>query len=379
MKRALFKITKRIRTGAVGVLLPVLAFSACSGLLAGEEEGSDGSGTLLWRFAYPVGSELVTRAGEEVPDTNSFLLTVKDASGKVLYEGSYGASPSNLMVSPGSYTVSARSCNFTVPAFSKPQYGDDQVVVVKSGQTTRASLLCRQLNAGIRLRIASNFLTNYPSATLHLKSSAGSLHYGYSEKRIAYFSPGPVSLLLSEDGTDRTLLTRSLQEQEILTLSVSAPSASSTGGGFSIQIDTTRSWTSDSFVIGSGGSSGGGGGTGRDPAHAYSVSEAKDHIGEEEVWVYGYIVGGDLSSSGTKMNTTPPFESNTHLTIAERSSIKDKASCLSIELKKGVIRDALNLKDNPENLGQQVFLCGDIVEAYYGIPGLKNLSEYDWP
>ena len=91
------------------------------------------------------------------------------------------------------------------------------------------------------------------------------------------------------------------------------------------------------------------------------------------------IVGGDLSSSGTKMNTSAPFDSNTHLTIAERSSIKDKASCLSVELKKGDIRDALNLKDHPENLGMQVFLCGDIVEAYYGIPGLKSLTEYDWP
>ena len=378
MKRTVLKIIKQIRTGAAGVLLPVLAFSSCSGLLAGEEDIADGSGILVWRFAYQIGPELSTRAGEEIPDTNSFLLTVKDASGKVIYDGSYGASPSNLMVSPGSYTVSARSCNFSVPAFSKPQYGDDQVVVVKSGQTTRASLVCRQLNAGIRLKVASNFLTSYPSATLHVKSSAGSLAYGYSEKRIAYFSPGPVSLLLSDGGTDRNLLTRNLQEQEILTLSVSAPSASATGGGFSIQVDTTRSWTSDSYVIGSGGSSGGGG-TGRDPAHAYSVSEAKNHIGEEEVWVYGYIVGGDLSSSGTKMNTSAPFDSNTHLTIAERSSIKDKASCLSVELKKGDIRDALNLKDHPENLGMQVFLCGDIVEAYYGIPGLKSLTEYDWP
>lgn len=378
MKRTVLNIIQKIRTGAAGVLLPVLAFSSCSGLLAGEEDDTGGSGILVWRFAAQVGPQFSTRAGEELPDTNSFLLTVKDASGKVLYDGSYGASPTNLMVSPGSYTVSARSCNFSAPSFSKPQYGDDQVVVVKSGQTSRASLVCRQLNAGIRLKVASNFLTSYPSATLHLKASAGSLNYGYSEKRIAYFSPGAVSLMLSDGGSDQTLLTRNLQEQEILTLSVSAPSSASTSGGFSIQVDTTRSWTSDSFVIGSGGSSGGGG-TGRDPAHAYSVSEAKNHVGEEEVWVYGYIVGGDLSSSGTKMNTSAPFESNTHLTIAERSSVKDKASCLSIELRKGAIRDALNLKDNPDNLGMQVFLCGDIVEAYYGIPGLKNLSEYDWP
>jgi len=377
MKRTLIKIFKSFRTGAAGVLLPVLAFSACSGLLA--EEDNAAGGTLTWHFGYRLDADAGTRAGEEIPDTNAFILTVTDASGKVLYEGSYGASPSELLVSPGSYTVSARSCSFTVPAFSKPQYGDDQVVVVKSGQTTQAALICRQLNSGVRLRIASSFLTGYPGGTLHLKSAAGTLNYGYSEKRIAYFHPGPVSLLLSDGGADQTLLTRSLAEQEILTLSVSVPASSSaTSGGLRIQVDTARRWTSDSVFIGSGGS-GGGGGTGLDPGHAFSVSEAKAHIGEEDVWVYGYIVGGDLSSSGTKMNTSPPFESDTHLTIAERSSVKDKASCLSVELRKGKIRDALNLKDNPELLGTQVFLCGNIVEAYYGIPGLKAVSDYDCP
>ena len=43
----------------------------------------------------------------------------------------------------------------------------------------------------------------------------------------------------------------------------------------------------------------------------------------------------------------------------------------------GDVLDALNLVDHEENLGRQVFLKGDIVEAYYGIPGLQNITEFE--
>jgi hypothetical protein len=47
-----------------------------------------------------------------------------------------------------------------------------------------------------------------------------------------------------------------------------------------------------------------------------------------------------------------------------------------VELKKGAARDALNLVDNPQVLGHTVWLKGDLVESYYGIPGLKNVTEF---
>lgn len=364
-----------LRTAVTGVSLAVLAQS-CGDLLAGQEGSDESRGTLMWNFTAAPVIEAMTRASGEIPDTNAFLLTVKDASGKVLYDGTYGASPTSLLVSPGSYTVTARSCAFAAPAFSTPLFGDEQVIVVQKNQTARAVLSCRQLNAGMRLRIASNFLTAYPSSTLHLKADAGSLLYGYRESRIAYFQPGSVSLVMSTAGEgDKTLYTRSLAAPEILTLSVSAATSSATGGSFSIQLDTTRTWLGDSFVI--GGESGGGSGNGGSIPNAFSVPAAKENIGAEDVWVYGYIVGGDLTSSATKMNTAAPFSSDTHFAIAVRSSVTDKQECLSVELKKGDIRDALNLKTHPENLGHQVFLKGNLVEAYYGIPGLKSVTDFE--
>ena len=63
--------------------------------------------------------------------------------------------------------------------------------------------------------------------------------------------------------------------------------------------------------------------------------------------------------------------------IGPRSSTDRKSECLSVQLPSGDIRDALNLVDNPHLLGRKVCLRGDIVEAYYGIPGIKNISEYE--
>ena len=49
---------------------------------------------------------------------------------------------------------------------------------------------------------------------------------------------------------------------------------------------------------------------------------------------------------------------------------------MSVQLPKGDVRDALNLVDNPSNLKRKVYIKGDIVDAYYGIPGIKNISDF---
>lgn len=167
------------------------------------------------------------------------------------------------------------------------------------------------------------------------------------------------------------LLTKTLLAQEILELKVkvSSTGGSSTGSsqadGISVSVDTARVWLSDEYVIGGGSSSGG----------ILSVSEAVDRAGDEDVWVCGYIVGGDLTSSSASFSK--PFSSRTNILLGPRSSTNEKSSCLSVQLPSGELREALNLVDNPEILGRKVCLRGDIVEAYYGIPGIKNISEYE--
>ena len=355
-------------------LLPlVAALGACDdfGLRSG------GQGELRWIID---GSGPGTRASSaEIPDTNDFILKVSDAGGKVLYEGAYGDSPESLLVDAGSYTVAVHSIEFTAPGFSRPVYGDEQVVVVKAGASVTVRLNCILENAGVRLQIAPDFLDSYPDGVLYLKSGETRLMYGYAEKRIAYFKPGPITLILNNRGADETLLTRTLDARTILTLNLSAPhGGAAAASSITVAVDTAKVWNQESYVIGGGsggwtGSSSDSHGDGID--NAYSVAEAGDHVGEDEVWVFGYIVGGDLSTAGTTVKTSKLTKA-THLAIAARSSVTAKASCIAVELPKGPVRDALNLVDHPDLIGSRVYLQGSIVSSYFGTLGLKSVTDY---
>ena len=341
---------------------------------------SVGQGELRW-IIQSDGSG--TRASSaEIPDTNDFILKVSDAQGKVLYEGAYGDSPESLLVNSGSYTVAVHSIEFTAPGFSRPVYGDEQVVVVKAGTRVTVRLNCMLENAGVRLQVAPDFLTSYPDGVLYLKSGDTRLMYGYSEKRIAYFKPGPVTLILYDRGEDEILLTRTLDARTILTLSISAPyGGTAAASSISVAVDTAKVWRQDTYVIGGspGGSSGdgqgGSGGSTDEIENAITVSQAASHIGEDAVWVYGYIVGGDLSTAGTTVKTSKLTKA-THLAIAARSSVTAKASCIAVELPKGPVRDALNLVDHPDLIGTRVYLKGSVVASYFGTTGLKGVTDY---
>jgi len=329
-----------------------------------------GTGELSWSMD-PVIRVVSTKAAPDIPDTNDFLLRVADASGKLLYEGAYGDSPEKLLVNPGTYSIKIRSGEFPRPAFAQPQYGDDQEVEVKAGESVHVILMCSQVNSGVRLKLSPDFLTSYPDGVLFLKSAEGRLMYSYTERRIAYFNPGDVTLQMAENGdATKDLLTRNLMPSEILTLNISAPPAD-VAGSVKIAVDTSRIWTSEDYVI--GGSSGSNSGEG--PMEAISVADAAAHTGETGVWLYGYIVGGDLTSAGKSVKTSG-ITKNTHLALATRSSVTAKASCVAVELPKGAVRDALNLVDHPELIGTRIYLKGNIVSSYFGTTGLKGTSEY---
>ncbi len=354
----------------LAVLAVMTAVNSCE--MLGLQSGA-GKGEL--RVSFARGQESLTRAGVAIPDTSDFLLTIRNSGGETVYDGRYGDCPESVPLDEGSYIVSVISEEFSRPAFSSPQFGDEQCVVVPAGESVNLQLVCRQMNSGIKLKIDSGFLDEYPDGVLMLKSALGRLVYGYSEKRTAYFKPGDVSLVLNEGKNDKVLMTRELKAQEVLLLKVGVASSgeSSSGGsgkgGISVKVDTSRIWKTDSYVI--GGDNGGGSGT----YDAMTVSEALSSIGDEEVWVCGYIVGGDLSSSSASFRK--PFESRTNLLLGPRSSTTDRDACLSVQLPSGDIRNDLNLVDNPGLLGRKICLKADIVEAYYGIPGLKNITEYE--
>lgn len=329
-------------------------------------------GTLCWNFS----SGVSTRSTVDLPDTDAFILTVRNSAGEVLYEGRYGDSPESMLVNPGTYTVKAVSRRFDKPEFSAPQFGDEQVVVVQSGMNTRACLNCSQLNSGLRLVLGSDFKATYPDGVVTVSSPDGDLKYGQTERRIGYFKPGTVAVKLYDGSSSRVLMNRFLEACEILSLGLSCPSITppeqGEGSGLSIKLDTNRVWNSYDYEIGSG--------SGADPgttqSTAYGVSQAKEHVGEKGVWVCGFVVGGDLSSAKEGISFTDPFSSMTCIAIASRTSVTSKSSCMSVKLPKGDVRAAINLVDHPEILGGKIYLKGDLIAAYYGIPGIENITEF---
>ncbi len=363
MKTLTLLITRSI--SAVIITLGALV-SSCN-----KMPSDAGQGSLSWSFS----PEITTRA-MDFPDTDAFKLKVVNSAGEILYEGDYGDSPETMLVNPGSYTITAVSREFKKPEFEAPQFGDEQVVVVNAGAVTKVLLDCSQLNCGLRLRIDPDFAQTYPGGHLEVSSGEGSLVYGPSETRTGFFKPGVLSVALKEKDKSTPLITRKLEPREILSIGISCPSGtdqpSVQGGELSIKVDTLRIYGNEEYEIGSVDSAG----AGAEKSKAYGAAQVKDHAGEKGVWVCGYIVGGDLSSGKNGIKFEGPFESYTNIAIAPRSSVTEKETCVSVQLVKGAIRDALNLVDNPSALGKKVYLRGDIQTAYYGIPGIKNLTEY---
>ena len=334
-----FMTTAAVLTGAVMA-------ASCDYITGDENYG---------KISLSLTGAIFTKAS--VPDSSRFILDVTSSGGEKIYNGLYGDAPQTFQVSPGSYSVSVWSSIQERPQFENPVYGDSRLVQVSTGSTVNVHLECTLQNCGVKLLIDSSFLTAVPDGALILKNSEGSIAYAYREQRTAYFKPGDVSLVLTRGSQDKVLATKTLAARDMLRLKVVANQSS--GSGISVQTDTTANWIDDTYVIG-----------GDTQTTVYDVATARTMEGAQGVWVYGYIVG-----------CISPFGSNdysaTNLAIAGRTSVSDKSACMSVELKKGAVRDALNLVDHPENLGRKIFLKGDIIK-YYSVPGVKNITEWSF-
>ena len=111
-------------------------------------------------------------------------------------------------------------------------------------------------------------------------------------------------------------------------------------------------------------------------ANPYTVADAKIAATGTNVFVKAFIVGyvpdkvlneaifGDAASAAS---------APTNILVAASADETNVTNCMPIQLPAGAIRTALNLKDNPGNLKQEVILCGNI-ETYFGATGLKSVA-----
>lgn len=98
-----------------------------------------------------------------------------------------------------------------------------------------------------------------------------------------------------------------------------------------------------------------------------------------DTWVKGYIVGyvNGMSIDGSILNDLSGItdDNKTNLLIADSKTETDYKNCLVLQLPSGDVRNGLNLKDNPSNLGKEVIVKGSL-EKYFGTYGLKSITEY---
>lgn len=119
--------------------------------------------------------------------------------------------------------------------------------------------------------------------------------------------------------------------------------------------------------------SGKGTGTKEDP---YDITNAIAKQGETGKWVKGYIVGSVPDKTLGEAQFKAPFTNAANILIAASATETDPNKCFTVQLLGGSdVRTALNLVDHPSNLGKEVLLKGDLT-AYFGVPGIKNTSEY---
>ena len=351
------------------VIISAPLYAAFAAVLASctwmpETESGKDDAHLVFRFTK-------TKA-DAVPDTNRFILTVQQAGSDVpAYEGLYGERPASLAVPAGTYTVSVMSRVFEAPDFETPLYGDEKVVIARSGETLAVSFLCTQRNCGVRLDFSESFRARYPGK-LVLRQSEGSLDYPYSERRTAWLWPGETRFLYSDGKAENELFRRTLQAGEIREIHLDA-STSQAESDFSITLDTTATRIQERIVIGEET-----GGDGLSMATAFSVAElaAADCAGDT-VWVWGYIVGTIVAEENVDFDCDT--DRGTHnLALAASPDIRDPKACAGVNLTKAAHKQALDLNDpavKADILHRKIYVQGKAY-TYKKFPSLTNLCQY---
>lgn len=103
-------------------------------------------------------------------------------------------------------------------------------------------------------------------------------------------------------------------------------------------------------------------------------------VNESDQWVKGYIVG--YIPTGGASTTLPyaVFSADgaiaSNLVLGPTADCTDPSLCIPVQLVSGsAIRTAVNLLDNPGNLGKLLTIKGNLIK-YCGAPGVKEPSDY---
>ncbi|MDR1518143.1 MAG: fimbrillin family protein [Dysgonamonadaceae bacterium] len=118
---------------------------------------------------------------------------------------------------------------------------------------------------------------------------------------------------------------------------------------------------------------------GKTKENPFTVEDAIQNQGQDEVWVKGYIIGYFTGSSKSSFTTSLADESTisqSNFVIssdADETSV-DNANVISVSLPTSTkIKPYINLKDNPQLIKKEILLKGNLA-AYFTIPGIKEIT-----
>ena len=118
----------------------------------------------------------------------------------------------------------------------------------------------------------------------------------------------------------------------------------------------------------------------------FSVADVISKQSETPIaYAVGYIVAG--IKNDTKITTISSAEDvlfggtgqdvkNTVVLIADSKGETDYTKCVAVNLPTGDLRTAVNLQDNPENVGKKLTIKGKF-RTYFGIGGLRDVNKSD--
>ena len=114
--------------------------------------------------------------------------------------------------------------------------------------------------------------------------------------------------------------------------------------------------------------------------HPYTVSDviALNNTLAGSFYVKGFIVGQVNGKSMSNAELAAPFTGNdngegTNILIAAAAGETETAKMVPVQLPAGDIRN-ISLPKNADNLSKEVLLFGNIGEAYFKAPGIKNVT-----
>lgn len=146
---------------------------------------------------------------------------------------------------------------------------------------------------------------------------------------------------------------------------------------------TTEDKTGDPVVDqdNTGGTGGTASGAGTE-ASPYNVAAAMINQASPTAWVKGYIVGSvknvetiSTIASADDVVFGATNVRNTVVLLADSKTETDYTKCVAVNLPSGAIRTAVNLQDNPANLGKELTVNG-VLRTYFGIPGVRDLISH---